>query len=463
MTNRSILAGAAALTLSIPLPLIAQGIDTKALGDETVSLLQEYIRINTVNPPGNELEAVAFFARLLDREGIAYETAESAPGRGNIWARLEGGDEPALVLLHHTDVVPADREHWTTDPLSGEIRDGFLYGRGTLDTKSLGMQQFMTFMALQRAGIKLNRDIIFMATADEEAGGFYGAGWMVEHRPEVFENVGLLLNEGGGGTRDGEAVVFEIEVTQKVPHWFELTAVGAPSHGSTPHATSAVTRLIRALYRLETYEFEPRIIPAVDAYFTAIAPNASAYWRPRFADMAATVRNPDDLTRLQIENPFYAAITRNTCAITMLEGSTKINVVPPSATAQIDCRLLPDQDPEAFLAELTSVINDPAITIRRIMGFTPAVSSTDTDLYRAIVQTLQRHYPDAAVIPSIQSGFTDSHFFRDLGIASYGFSGAAIPAEDQERVHGNDERIPVAEVRRGVEIMLEVVRAVAGG
>ena len=179
---------------------VSAQVDLEALQDEAVGWLQEYIRINTINPPGNEIRGAEFFARLFEAEGIEYEIAESAPGRGNIWARLEGGDRPGIVLLHHIDVVPADERYWDNDPLSGELRDGYIYGRGALDTKTSGILHLATFMALHRSGIPLNRDVVFMATADEEAGGFFGAGWLVENRSELFNNVGFLLNEGGGGS-----------------------------------------------------------------------------------------------------------------------------------------------------------------------------------------------------------------------------------------------------------------------
>ena len=165
-----------ALTLLAFMPsAFAQSIEDEALG-----WLQEFIQVDTINPPGNETRAVEFIANILDAEGIAYQTAESAPGRGNLWARLEGGDEPALILLQHTDVVPADPQYWTTDPLSGEIKDGFLWGRGTLDMKGTGISQLATFISLHRAGALLNRDVVLVASADEEAGGLFGAGWLVE-------------------------------------------------------------------------------------------------------------------------------------------------------------------------------------------------------------------------------------------------------------------------------------------
>ena len=180
---------------------ISAGAASQTLEDEAVSWLQQYIQIDTINPPGNETRAVDFLAEIFEAEGIEYETAESAPGRGNIWARLEGGDEPGLILLQHSDVVPANEEFWTIPVLSGAIRDGFILGRGARDMKGLGTLQLATFLALHRSGVALNRDVVFLATADEEAGGFYGVGWLIENRPEIFEDIGILLNEGGGGSR----------------------------------------------------------------------------------------------------------------------------------------------------------------------------------------------------------------------------------------------------------------------
>ncbi len=445
--------------LLFPMTAQAQATDPDGLGREAVERVQEYLRINTVNPPGNETRGVEFFARIFEAEGIAYETAESAPGRGNIWARLEGGDEPALVLIHHIDVVPADERYWTTDALSGIEREGHIYGRGALDTKAGGILHLQSFLSLHRNGTPLNRDVIFMATADEEAGGFFGAGWLVENHPEIFEGVGYLLNEGGGGAVMSGRVEFSVEVTQKVPLWLRLHARGEPGHGSRPLPTSAVTKLIRSLDNIREHSFEPRIIPAVDTYFKGLAHSASPEWSTHFQDMARAVRDPDVLGRLQAELPGLHTLTRNTCSITVLSGSNKINVVPPEATAELDCRLLPDQDPDVFVSELARVISDPDIEIERIMGFSPAVSSTDTGLFRAIESVAGRHFPEARVLPMVQGGFTDSHFFRDLDIVSYGFFPFVIPVSDQGGVHGNDERISTENVMRGTRMMIEIVEA----
>ncbi|MDE2304820.1 MAG: M20/M25/M40 family metallo-hydrolase [Gammaproteobacteria bacterium] len=438
-------------------------VDMRRLQDEAVSRIERYVRIDTTNPPGNEQQAVEFFAKILAAEGIPYHTAQSAPGRGNIWARLKGGSKPALLLLSHMDVVPADRRYWHADPFAATVRNGEIWGRGTLDTKTLGIVELEAFLALHRSHQALDRDVIFMATADEEAGAAYGAGWMMQHHPESFAGAGYVLNEGGGGDLDQGRERFGIEVTQKVPFWIKLTATGTPRHGSDPQVASAVNHLVRALYRLQTYQFAPRILPAVDRYFKGLAPSAPPQWRAAFADIAATAANPDALLRLQTEYPGLAALTRNTCSITMLNGSAKINVIPAEADAQLDCRLLPDQDPAAFERELAAAINDPAIRMQTILVFKPGVSPLDTPLYRAIVDVTHRHYPQAAIVPAVATGFTDSHFFRDRGIAAYGYAPFLVPHAEESGIHGNDERISIDNVRRGTRMMYEIVREMTAG
>ena len=440
-------------------PLRAQ----TSLEDEAVQRLVQYLKINTTNPPGNEVQTMQFFARIFAQEGIAFDTASSAPGRGNIWARLKGGSAPALVLLHHMDVVPADPRYWRVDPFSAAVQDSEIYARGALDTKSLGIVELEAFLSLHRRHVPLARDVIFMATADEEAGGSFGAGWMVQHHPEAFRGAGMLLNEGGDGTVEDGRKQMGIEVTQKVPLWLRLISTGEPGHGSIPPVASSVNRLVRALDRLQTYQFAPRVVPAVDIYFKALAQNAALEWKSPFQDMARAIADPRALLRLQLEAPELAALVRNTCSITRLEASNKINVIPPEARAEIDCRLLPDQDRQAFLLELGAVLNDPGIKIVQIMGFTAAVSPVDNPLYGALVSVTQRYFPDANVVPQVSTGFTDSHFFRDLGINCYGYAPFMIPSDEQSGVHGNNERISIANIRRGTTMMKDIVDMVATG
>jgi len=420
--------------------------------------LSEYIQINTQNPPGNEIAGAKFIAAIFDQQGIAYEIAESAPGRGNIWARIKGGNKPALILLNHMDVVPADLRYWSFDPFSGEIKDGYIYGRGALDMKGLGIVQLQAFLALHASGVKPNRDVVFVATADEEAGGAYGAGWLLENHPEIFKGAGFLLNEGGGGTLLAQDTVFTVEVTQKVPLWLRLIAHGNPGHGSTPQTETSVTRILRAGDRLAGTEFPARVIPAVQAMFEGMAPYQSPELAPRYADIANAVKDAEFMNYLQLTNPAHHALLRNTCSLTVLEGSNKINVVPTEAILELDCRLLPDQDPDQFIEELSLIINDPNVEIEKLMGFTPAVSSPDNPLFKLIESVYESFYPGAWVIPGVATGFTDSHFFRDRGIVSYGFGPFVVPAEDRRGVHGNNERISVANMETGTQLMIDLLK-----
>ncbi len=433
----------------------------QTLADEAVAWLQELIRIDTINPPGNESRAVDFYSRIFDAEGIEWTSAESAPGRGNIWARLEGGDEPALILLQHTDVVPANMKYWTTDPLSGEIRDGFIWGRGALDMKGTGISQLATFLSLHRNGRPLNRDVVFVATADEEAGGLFGAGWLLENRPEVFEGAGILLNEGGAGelSPNGDTV-FSVEVTQKVPVWLRMTAVDTPGHGSMPNATSAVTRIVQAMELLRTNPFPPRIIGPVETMFRGLAVSAEEPWASAYADIGAAIEEPGFLARLQKHSVSMHALTRDTCSLTRMSGSNKINVVPPEAWAEVDCRILPDKPVEEFVAEFRQLVAPSGVEVEVIMAFSPAVTDTGTRLYSAIERITAERHPGSRVMPSVSTGFTDSHFTRDAGIASYGFDPIVVPEAEFVRIHGNDERVSEAAFRRGVDDFRAIIESV---
>ena len=432
----------------------------QSIEDEAVAWLQEFIQVDTINPPGNEFRAVDFYSKIFEAEGIEFETAESAPGRGNIWARLEGGDEPGLMLLQHTDVVPADPAYWTTETLSGEMRDGYILGRGARDMKGTGISHLAAFLTLHRSGRALNRDVIFVASADEEAGGLFGVGWLIDNRPEIFEGVGLLMNEGGSGSQDSDEIVFGVEITQKVPVWLRLTAIDEPGHGSSPRPTSSLTRIVDALAILRQNPFPARIIPPVATYFAGIAQSLDNEWAPAYANIEQAITDPEFLPAFQEYRPGHHALTRDTCSITRLSGSNKINVVPPEAWAELDCRMLPDRPAEEFIADLTALVEGTGVEVSVIMAFTPAISSTNSRLFSAIENVTRELYPNSRVMPSVSTGFTDSHFTRDLGIVSYGFDPIITKPGEPTGVHGNDERIPVAAFRRGVTDMISIIRNV---
>ena len=433
---------------------------SQTLEDEAVGWLQNYIQIDTINPPGNEYRAVDFLAEIFEAEGIEYQTAESAPGRGNIWARLEGGNEPGLILLQHSDVVPADEEFWTIPVLSGAIRDGVILGRGARDMKGLGTLQLATFIALHRSGVELNRDVVFLATADEEAGGMFGVGWLIENRPEIFEDIGILLNEGGGGSRVGQSVVFSVEVTQKVPVWLRLYAIDRPGHGSSPRTTSSVTRIVQALNTMLENPFPPRIIGPVNDYFSALSVDMDEEWAGSYANIQAAINDPNFVAKLHDARPGHNSLIRDTCSMTRMSGSNKINVIPPTAWAELDCRILPDKPADQFISELDDLIGYTGVEIQKIMAFTPAISETNSRLFRAIDSVTQELHPGSRVLPSVSTGFTDSHFTRDLGIISYGFNPIITNRGEHTGVHGNDEQVGEEAFRRGVGDFYAVVRNV---
>jgi len=424
---------------------------------DPVQLLSDFVGVDTVNPPGNESRAVDFYANIFEQESIEYSSAESAPGRGNIWARIKGGDLPALILLQHTDVVPATKEYWDTDPLVAEIKDGYLYGRGVIDMKGVGISQLVSFIKLYRSGMSLNRDVVFVATADEEAGGIYGAGWLIENYPEVFEGAGFLINEGGSGQIiDGEKV-FAIEITQKVPVWLRFTAVDTPGHGSSPRTTSSVSRIVHALNLVRENPFPPRIIPSVDAYFKSLSLKMDGKQAKAFANMKRYVTSKKFQKELQESSPHYHALTRDTCSLTMLEGSQKINVVPPVAAAEIDCRMLPDRTSEEFIQDIKDLVEPAGVSVDVILAFSPAVSSVDSEFFKHIAKVTQQLHPGSRIVPAVSTGFTDSHFTRDLGIDSYGFNPVLFDPKDWRGVHGNNERVSIASYLQGTEDLHQIV------
>ncbi|HLG17987.1 MAG TPA: M20/M25/M40 family metallo-hydrolase [Blastocatellia bacterium] len=443
----------------------AAELDWAKAGDEAVAVLADYLRVDTTNPPGNESRAAKFFAALLEKEGIAYRVFESAPGRSNLYARIKGsGKKRPLILLNHTDVVPADSRFWSSGPFSGEVRAGYLYGRGAIDMKSLGIAQSMTILLLKRQGVMLDRDVIFLATADEEAGGREGAGWFVRNHPELIRDAEFLLTEGSSNLVLGERVVYYgIGTTEKTPCWLRLTARGAPGHGSVPRRDSAPSRLLRALGRLEAFETPVKVTPAVARYFAAIAElQSDEDSRRAYANVEAAIQDPK-LRRLVLSGSQNSALLRNTIQPTVVSIGSKTNVIAPIATAEIDCRLLPGERPEDFVATIKAVVADPTIEVETLLAFPASESPADTELYQAIIGVSRAESPSARFVPTVLAGFTDSHFFRDLGIICYGFSPFMIPQGDYNGVHGNDERMPVESIRRGTKLMYRIVQSLCAG
>ena len=424
---------------------------TETIETEAVEWLKAYLQIETVNPPGNESRAVDYIANIFEQEGIEFNSAESAPGRGNIWARIEGGDKPALVLLHHSDVVPVNEKYWDFDPFSGEIKDGYILGRGALDMKGTGISHLANYINLHRQGKKLNRDVIFIGAADEESGGNFGVGWLVKNHPEIFEGAGLLLNEGGSGYKSNDSIVFSVEITQKVPVWLRLTAIDTPGHGSSPRSTSSVSRVVKALNIIWNNPFPPRIIPEVEKVFIERSGGLDEPYSSEYRNIKESIKDPIFMQRLQSFSASAHALTRDTCSLTRMMGSSKINVVPPEAWAEVDCRMLPDRTTEEFISDFKALIKDTGVEVELIMSAVPAISQTDSELFLAIEDFSKNNYPGSRVAPSVSTGFTDSRFTRGLGIQSYGFNPLISTGDEYSSIHGNNERINEKAFRQSVK------------
>ena len=439
--------------------------DWKALGDEAASLLAQYIRINTTNPPGNEIVAARWLRAVLEREGIEARIFEPAPGKANLYARLAGdGSARPLVLLNHMDVVLASPEYWTVDPFGVVIKDGYVWGRGALDMKGEAVAQLMTLLVLKRARVPLKRDIIFLATADEEIGAGVGAAWLVEREPDLVRGAEFLLNEGGMTRSDGRGGVqfYGVGTTEKSPFWLDMTARGTAGHGSRPTPDNPVHRLLRALNRIAEWRTPLVVTPVAERSFRDFATiERDTTIRRWLTDIRAALR--DSLAvRTLTSDLTYNALLRNTISITGLKGSDKTNVIPPIATAVLDVRLLPGQDPAAFLAELVRVVGDTAVTLTpQGPNWAATESSTETEMFRAITAVAQARQPGALVTTMMLPGFTDSHYFRRLGIASYGLSPFPLSERESRGVHGNDERVSLDALRLGVRFYYDVVSRVA--
>ncbi|HEY6333601.1 MAG TPA: M20/M25/M40 family metallo-hydrolase [Blastocatellia bacterium] len=426
--------------------------------DMAVSLMQEYLRINTSNPPGNELAAAQFLKSVLDRYNIPNEIFEYTPGRANLIARIKGnGSERPIILLNHMDVVTADAAAWRVDPFSAEIIDGSIYGRGALDMKSEGLLQLMTMIVLAREKPELSRDVIFLATADEEVGDS-GSTWMIANKSNLFKDAEFLITEGGDNLLTGGKLKYVgVDVAEKAPFWLQVTAQGEPGHGSRPIANSAPNRLVRAMARIIDYQPPIKVLPAVERFFKDVAPLQSEPLRRKFENIRQSLKDPQFASMI-LSDRGYSYMFRNTIALTMMSGSRQTNVIPNTARCSLDVRLLPEEDPQAFLAEIKRVVDDPTIKIENVSGFRrPNSSPIDTDLFRAISQVTRAHHPEAIITTRLMSGYTESQLYRQLGIVCYGWSPISTTADENQGVHGNNERISVQNVRDGTREMYEVI------
>ena len=454
----------AVLTLSHGVAQAQDGMpDFEALGMEAAERLGEYIRVRTANPPGNETAGARWLQQVLAREGIRSEIFESSPGRGNLYARLAGtGAQRPIVLLSHIDVVPATDSAWQVPPWAGEVRHGAVWGRGALDMKGTAIVELMTLVALKRRGVPLSRDVILVANADEETGST-GAEWFAREKRALLRNAEFLLNEGGHNrlSAEGRTEYYGIGVTEKVPYWLRISARGAPGHGSIPRPDNAAARISRALGRIAAWRPPLRLTPPAERYFKDLATREpDPRRRAWLADPAAALRDSEG-RRFYTSNLYYDAILRNTVSITVLQGSDKTNVIPAEASAELDVRLLPGERPADFVTALRGVIADSLVEITPLRPERQATTSPlDGAMLEAIRETVRTMEPGALITTPMLAGYTDSYYYRAIGIGAYGISPFRLSEEDARTVHGHDERVTVETLRFGVEFVYRIVERV---
>jgi acetylornithine deacetylase/succinyl-diaminopimelate desuccinylase-like protein len=438
--------------------------DFDSLAAEATQRLREYLRIRTVNPPGQESLGARWLQEVLGREGIEAEVFESSPGRGNLYARLPGsGKKRPLILLSHIDVVPATPATWRLDPWSGAIQDSALWGRGALDMKGMAVVELTTLIALKRRGVPLSRDIILIANADEETGST-GAEWFTREKAGLIRDAEFLINEGGSNRVDaaGKTQYYGVAVTEKIPYWQRLTVRGSPGHGSVPRPDNAAARLARVLGRIAAYETPLRVTPPAEQFFRDLSTREKDIQKRRWLENPAVALRDPAAVRFFTANLYYNAILRNTISITGMRGSDKTNVIPPEASADLDIRLLPGVKPATFLAELRRVIADSTVEITPLRPEREASTSPlGGALVEAVRETVTEMEPGALITTPMLAGYTDSYYYRALGIGAYGLSPFRTTEEDIRTVHGNDERVSLANVRFGVEFFYRLVERVA--
>ncbi|MFL5483309.1 MAG: M20/M25/M40 family metallo-hydrolase [Gemmatimonadaceae bacterium] len=444
----------------------AKAINWDSLSAETLRTLSSYLQINTTNPPGNELAAARWLKTILDREGIEtqiLDTVELGANRANLYARLRGnGTKKAIALVHHMDVVPATPASWSVDPFSGLIKGGYIWGRGAIDMKSNGVAQLMAMIALKRSGATLNRDIVFIGNADEELGSTGGLVFAQRH-PDLLRDVEYLMTEGADNVLDstGKVVYFGVGVAEKRTFWQRLTVNGVPSHGSRPTPQNPVPKLVTALYKISQWQTPLHVTPGVDKFFRDIArtyPQPQHRW---LSNVRIALDNPRTREWI-LSDVTWNAILRNTISLTSLTGSNKTNVIPGVAMAEIDIRLLPDQDTTEFRETLKRIIGDTAVHLTHLANTKPPLESpVETDLFRAIERAAHDREPAAFVTTPMETAATDRPTYRKLGIVTYGFSPFRIPrAEIQRGMHGNDERLSVENVGYGLRFYYDILRYV---
>ncbi len=472
--------GAVALVLAASLPVAAQvpspgaaapGIpmnpspigDTSALAKEAQGWLTDLIKINTTNPPGNEQAAAKYIAGVLEKEGITPELLEVAPGRSAVVARLRSAavadPSKALLLVAHMDVVGVDRSKWTVDPFGAEIKDGYLYGRGAIDDKGMLAANLAAFIALKRSMARLNRDVIFLATDDEEQGGDASIKTLIAKYWDKFA-AGYALNEGGEVfLKKGKVEYVAVQASEKVAENVAVIARGPSGHASRPTKENAVVHLAAAVAKIGAYNAPVHFTSIVRRYFEQLAVLEDDEMGKWMRALDTPDRGEHAQKVISEANPLWNSMIRDSIAPTMLTAGVRVNVIPSEARANLNIRLLPGNTIDILLGELTKLVNDPQVhfELQPDAGLAAPPSSLESDFYATITRVAAQEFSGVPVLPFQSTGATDSAQLRLHNVQAYGLNPFPLTDEDFSRMHGDDERIPLASFTKGVDVLVKIV------
>lgn len=425
--------------------------------EEATEILSRLIKIDTTNPPGNELRVCEFLKEELGKEGIECGIEKTEEGRGNLYAEIKGLEEPPVILLNHTDVVGASDEGWEYPPFSGAVVDGYVWGRGAMDCKGLAVMELMVMKVIKRAGVKLRRTLMFCATADEEMGGWKGARIAAERLSHRL-NGAVVLNEGGVGIKKFLAGrdTFIPDFAEKGPIWLKLIARGDAGHASTPHPENPNVKLLRAVNAVLNVSEDYRIIPPLRKAFSLLREEVSLKFR--IAISLLKYAPSFILKRLASRNHRVSALLRNTYTLTILKGGYKENVIPSSSEAVIDIRILPGEDAECIISNVKEVCGRYGVDVEVIAREEPSLSEPDTPVMEALREVMKSAYPSSIFFPLMTPGFTDSRFFRKKGAIAYGFMPVLFSQDELDTIHGMNERISIEALLEGTRNLFGIIK-----
>jgi acetylornithine deacetylase/succinyl-diaminopimelate desuccinylase-like protein len=447
------------------------GYDREAAAAETLEHLRALIAIDTRNPPGNELEAARYFDGLFrDLPGVETHVHETAPGRANFVARLraENPTDRPVIVMGHLDVVGADPAAWSTPPFEATIRGDYLYGRGAIDDKGMLAAAATVFRLLAEGEGELRRDVVFLGTADEETGGAQGIDALLRDRPELIDDAEFALNEGGRiRVGEGRVRTVNIQTVEKVPYNVVARASGPSGHGSVPLAENALAALARAVARVHEWRPPVRLNETTRLYFERLAEVEDDPRRREAMIGISRATDPHEIdrhARVLEEDALSNALLRTGASLTVLEGGFRSNVIPSEGEANFNVRILPEEEIEEVVREMQRVGGEPSVAFTLVgepVDAVPEASPVDTDLFRAMERAAIRMAPEAVVMPFMSTGATDAQATRGAGIPTYGILPMPLPMEDELRMHGDDERVPVPALGWATEYLYRVLVDVA--